>query len=140
MAREGWVDDLAKTGMRAVLCPMMRQGVWFTKNGHTVDYAWTRKRARRPSRLDEDHRRCAETSQRTIGRHGRAGADRHLPRRLLQGSAPGSQEARPADADPCCQAVVEFHEMVRRHGKTPIEWLDSIGVLGPDLVSATASS
>ena len=33
-----------------------------------------------------------------------------------------------------CQAVVEFHEMVRRHGKTPIEWLDSIGVLGPDLV------
>jgi len=43
MAREGWVDDLAKTGMRAVLCPMMRQGVWFTKNGHTVDYAWDEK-------------------------------------------------------------------------------------------------
>ena len=33
-----------------------------------------------------------------------------------------------------CQAVVEFYEMVRRHGKTPIEWLDAIGVLGPDLV------
>ena len=33
-----------------------------------------------------------------------------------------------------CQAVVEFYEMVHRHGKTPIEWLDSIGVLGPDLV------
>ena len=33
-----------------------------------------------------------------------------------------------------CQAVVEFHEMIHRHGKTPIEWLDSIGVLGPDLI------
>ena len=33
-----------------------------------------------------------------------------------------------------CQAVVEFHEMVHRHGKTPIEWLDAIGVLGPDLI------
>ena len=33
-----------------------------------------------------------------------------------------------------CQAVVEFYEMVHRHGKTPIEWLDAIGVLGPDLV------
>ena len=33
-----------------------------------------------------------------------------------------------------CQAVVEFYEMVRRHGKTPIEWLEEIGVLGPDLV------
>jgi cytosine/adenosine deaminase-related metal-dependent hydrolase len=32
------------------------------------------------------------------------------------------------------QAIVEFNEMVRRHGKTPIEWLDQIGVLGPDLV------
>ena len=30
MARDGWVDDLARTGIRAVVCPMMRQGVWFT--------------------------------------------------------------------------------------------------------------
>jgi cytosine/adenosine deaminase-related metal-dependent hydrolase len=29
------------------------------------------------------------------------------------------------------QSIVEFHEMTRRHGMTPIEWLDSIGVLGP---------
>ena len=43
MAREGWVDDLASTGIRAVACPMMRQGVWYTKNGHTVEYAWDEK-------------------------------------------------------------------------------------------------
>ena len=43
MARPGWVDDLARSGIRAVVCPMMRQGVWFTKNGHTVDYAWDEK-------------------------------------------------------------------------------------------------
>ena len=29
------------------------------------------------------------------------------------------------------QSIVEFHEMTRRHGMTPIEWLDSLGVLGP---------
>ena len=33
----------ASTGIRAVVCPMMRQGVWFTQNGHTVDYAWDEK-------------------------------------------------------------------------------------------------
>ncbi|HEY2871375.1 MAG TPA: N-ethylammeline chlorohydrolase, partial [Reyranella sp.] len=43
MARDGWVDQLASTGIRAVVCPMMRQGVWFTRNGHTVDYAWDEK-------------------------------------------------------------------------------------------------
>ena len=29
------------------------------------------------------------------------------------------------------QSIVEFHEITRRHGMTPIEWLDSLGVLGP---------
>lgn len=28
------------------------------------------------------------------------------------------------------QSVNEFHEMIRRHGKTPIRWLDDIGALG----------
>jgi len=43
MSREGWVDDLASTGIRAVVCPMMRQGAWYTKNGYTVEYAWDEK-------------------------------------------------------------------------------------------------
>ena len=29
------------------------------------------------------------------------------------------------------QSLAEFHEIVRRHGKTPIEWLNSLGVLSP---------
>jgi cytosine/adenosine deaminase-related metal-dependent hydrolase len=28
------------------------------------------------------------------------------------------------------QSVVEFHEITRRHGRTPIQWLDELGVLG----------
>ena len=43
ISREGWIDDLAATGIRAVVCPMMRQGYWYTKNGHTVEYAWDEK-------------------------------------------------------------------------------------------------
>src|SRR5438132_13807914 len=31
------------------------------------------------------------------------------------------------------QSVVEFHEIMRRHGPTPIEWLREIGVLGADV-------
>jgi 5-methylthioadenosine/S-adenosylhomocysteine deaminase len=32
------------------------------------------------------------------------------------------------------QSVTEFNEMVRRHGKSPIEWLESIDFLGPNVL------
>src|SRR5258707_1510846 len=135
MAREGWVDDLAKTGMRAVLCPMMRQGVWFTKNGHTVEYAWDEKAGEK----------AFEAAMKTID-----AAMKHPSGRISGMVGPSQidtckegyfkeahQEAKKRGIlmqTHACQAVVEFYEMVHRHGKTPIEWLDSIGVLGPDLV------
>src|SRR5262245_66543447 len=43
ISRPGGLDDLAASGIRAVVAPMMRQGYWFTKNGHTVEYAWDEK-------------------------------------------------------------------------------------------------
>ena len=43
ISRPGWLDDLAASGIRAVVAPMMRQGHWFTRNGHTVEYAWDEK-------------------------------------------------------------------------------------------------
>ena len=30
----------------------------------------------------------------------------------------------------CAQSVNEFHEMVKRHGKTPVQWANEIGILG----------
>lgn len=135
MARDGWADDLAATGIRAVLCPMMRQGVWFTRNGHKVEYAWDEKAGEK----------AFEASIKTID-----GALKHPSGRIGAMVCPAQidtctegffreahQEARrrgiPVQTH-ACQAIVEFHEMVHRHGKTPIEWLDAIGVLGPDLV------
>ena len=32
------------------------------------------------------------------------------------------------------QSIVEFQEIMRRYGCTPIEWLDKIGALGPDTI------
>lgn len=32
------------------------------------------------------------------------------------------------------QSVNEFHEMIRRHGCSPIEWLRDIGFLAPDVI------
>jgi 5-methylthioadenosine/S-adenosylhomocysteine deaminase len=135
MSREGWIDDLAATGIRAVVCPMMRQGYWYTKNGHTVEYAWDEKAGEK----------AFEAAMKTID-----AAMKHPSGRISAMVGPSQidtckegyfkeahQEAKRRNIPMqthACQAVVEFYEMVHRHGKTPIEWLDSIGVLGPDLV------
>lgn len=38
------------------------------------------------------------------------------------------------------QNLVEFHEMLRRHGKTPVEVLDDAGLLGPDTIVFNAAT
>jgi hypothetical protein len=48
---------------------------------------------------------------------------------LLRDSAAAARERRLPLQIPA-QSVVEFHEIMRRHGRTPIEWLREIGVLG----------
>jgi cytosine/adenosine deaminase-related metal-dependent hydrolase len=34
----------------------------------------------------------------------------------------------------CSQHIPEFQEMVRRHGVTPVQWLQAEGMLGPDML------
>ena len=135
MAREGWVDDIAKTGMRAVLCPMMRQGVWFTKNGHVVDYAWDEKAGEKAfeASMKTIDAALKHPSGRLGGMVGPAQIDTCREGFFKEAHQEAKKRGLPMQTH-ACQAVVEFHEMVRRHGKTPIEWLHSIGVLGPDLV------
>ncbi|TMJ21844.1 MAG: N-ethylammeline chlorohydrolase, partial [Alphaproteobacteria bacterium] len=135
MARDGWVDDLARTGIRAVVCPMMRQGVWFTKNGHTVDYAWDEKAGEKA--FEASMKTIDEAIKHPSGRIGAMAGPSQIDTCREGFFREALQEARkrgiPMQTH-ACQAVVEFYEMVRRHGMTPIEWLDHIGVLGPDLV------
>ena len=133
--RDGWVEELAKTGIRAVICPMMRQAVWFTKNGHTVDYAWDEKAGEKAFEISM--KAIDDAIKHPSGRFGGMAGPAQIDTCHEGFFQDALQEAKkrgiPMQTH-ACQAVVEFHEMVRRHGKTPIEWLDSIGVLGPDLV------
>src|SRR5947209_19939465 len=32
------------------------------------------------------------------------------------------------------QSVIEVQEMIRRHGKTPVQWAQEIGILRPDTI------
>ncbi|TXL81589.1 amidohydrolase family protein [Vineibacter terrae] len=133
--RDGWIDDLASTGIRAVLCPMYRSGHWYTKNGHAVDYAWDEKAGEQAfaAALQTIDHAAQHPSGRLSGMVGPAQIDTCTEGLFKDSLAEARRRGIPMQTH-AGQAIVEFNEMVRRHGKTPIEWLDQIGVLGPDLI------
>jgi cytosine/adenosine deaminase-related metal-dependent hydrolase len=50
---------------------------------------------------------------------------------LLRQSVEVARSTRRPLTTHAAQSVNEFHEMVRRHGKTPVQWAADIGLLGP---------
>ena len=130
MPFDGWLDILADSGIRAVVAPMFRDARWYTTNGHTLDYDWNE----------------------TGGREGFENAQRLIELARQHPSGRLSGMVCPAQIDTCtaelirdahdyavernlpfqihaAQSVTEFHEMIRRHGQTPIQWMDAVGAL-----------
>ena len=130
MAHPGWLDLLAESGMRVCVAPMFRSARWYTKNGHLVEYEWSETAGEKA--MEEALRLVERAEQHECGRlFGMvvpAQIDTVAPGLLKE----SSQEARARGLSwqiHAAQSVVEFHEITRRHGLTPIGWLDSLGVL-----------
>jgi len=131
----GWFDTMVASGMRAYLCPMVRSGRWYTPDGRAVLYEWDEAESER---------------QFDAGLEIIDAAEGHASGRLKGMLGPAQVDTCTADFFHKCrdaaerrnlqlhthvsQGVVEFLEMVRRHGKTPIEWMHDIGVLGPNTI------
>ncbi|QIM72226.1 N-ethylammeline chlorohydrolase [Bordetella trematum] len=129
---ETWIDVAADSGMRACIAPLFKSARWFTRNGHLVEYEWDEEAGMRSMQaaLDLVDKACAHESGRLFGMVTPAQVDTCTPE-LIQTS---HQEARRRNLSwqiHAAQSVPEFHEMTRRHGVTPIQWLHSLGVLQP---------
>lgn len=128
----GWLDLLAKSGMRVYAAPSFRDAQWVVKGGSRLEYDWDEKAGR------ESFERCIALVEEAV---------RHPSGRL-------SGVIAPAQVDTCTvetiresvrvardkglmwqthasQSLTEFHEMTRRTGKTPVQWLHDNGALGP---------
>ena len=125
-------DAIEASGLRGYVAPMYRSGRWFTPDGKRVDYAWD----------DDDGRPGFEAGLRFVERlRGRGdGRVRGLlapaqvdtcSEALLRDSRAASDELGVPLSLHASQGVWEFHEMTRRHGRTPVEWLSDLGFLGP---------
>ena len=129
-ARSGWIEDLAGSGIRACLAPSYRSARWFTPNGHRIQYEWNEAAGREAmtealSVIDSAGR---HESGRLFGMLASAQVDT-CTEELLQASVEAAKARNAPLQIHASQSVMEFREMTTRHGKTPLEWLDDIGVL-----------
>ncbi|MXP62029.1 N-ethylammeline chlorohydrolase [Roseomonas sp. M0104] len=130
MAHPGWMDLLAESGMRVCVAPMFRSARWFTKNGHVVEYEWDEKAGEKAmgEALQLMERAEQHPSGRLFGMVVPAQIDT-CSETLLRESFEESRKRGLAWQIHAAQSVVEFHEITRRHGLTPIGWLDEMGLL-----------
>ncbi len=134
-ARDGWAELLAETGIRAVLCPMYRSASWRTTNGHSVEYQWDEAAGERAfaAALDTVDRARRHPSGRVDGMLGPAQLDTCSAGLLRDSLAEARRRGMKLQIH-AAQSLIEFEQIVRRHGRTPIEHLDDLGLLGPDTI------
>lgn len=130
MAHPGWLDLLAEAGMRVCIAPMFRSARWFTKNGHVVEYEWDEKAGEKA--MEEALRLIERAEQHECGRLFGMVVPAQIDTcsaGLLKDSHAEAKKRGLSWQIHAAQSVVEFHEITRRHGVTPIGWLDDMGLL-----------
>ncbi|MEM9811734.1 MAG: amidohydrolase family protein [Pseudomonadota bacterium] len=130
---DGWEEIVERSGIRGVLAPMFRSAAWFTRNGHVVEYDWSGDDG-------QEAMGAALALIDNIGSHPRltgmvapSQIDTCSPDLIRAAYAAAAERGLPFQIH-AAQSVVEFHEITRRHGVTPVQWLDSLDVLGPTTI------
>ena len=122
-------------GLRVYVGLAFRSGRWLTRDGRRVEWEWNEEQGRRGlADAIELHKRW-DGAHRDLVRcfFSPAQVDTCTPE-LLQASKRAADERRRPWQVHTSQSVVEFYEMLGRHGKTPIAWLRDLGVLGPNAI------
>ena len=131
----GWLDLLARSGLRGVVAPGYASSRWRLENDFELKFVWD----------EAAGRRGFEDSLQLMAK-----ADRHPSGRLSGMLYPAQIETCTADlfrdsiaaarehgrplTTHLSQSVLEFQEIVRRHGKTPAQYAQELGILGPNTV------
>jgi len=131
VAHPGWLDLAADSGLRVCLSPMFRSARWFTKNGHVVEYEWDEKAgvAAMEQAFTVIEQAQKHPSGRLFAMVSPSQIDTCSEGLIKDSHAEAKRRGLPWQIH-AAQSTVEFHEITRRHGVTPIQWLEKLGVLG----------
>ncbi len=129
------VDLATEAGLRAYVGQGYRDGRWFTSDGKRAQWEWDHEAGQKAFRtavefIDEVNGRANDRIRGFLTPMQIDTCSEELLRQSRQ-QATGMGVPMALHAS---QSVVEFNEMTRRHGMTPIEWLEEIDFLGPDVI------
>lgn len=131
VAHPGWLDLAAQSGLRVCLSPMFRSARWYTRNGYIVEYEWDEKAGAEAmaTALAVVEKAQNHPSGRLFGMVCPAQIDTCSEGLIKESYAEAKRRGLPWQIH-AAQSTVEFHEITRRHGVSPIQWLEKLGVLG----------
>jgi cytosine/adenosine deaminase-related metal-dependent hydrolase len=126
------VERAGHFGLRVYFGLSFRSGRWLTPDGRRVQWEWDEARGR------EGLARALAFHERHDGAHGGlvrtclapAQVDTCTPELLRAAKQAADERGCPITLH-ASQSVIEFNEMVSRHGRTPVAWLGELGFLGP---------
>jgi len=129
------VERAAHFGLRVYMGLAFRSGRWLTRDGRRVHWEWDEAAGRKGLE------RAVEFHRKHDGAHGDlvrcffapAQIDTCTPELLKEAKRCADEVRRPYQVH-TSQSVVEFNEMLARHGKTPVAWMHELGVLGPTTI------
>ncbi|HEV2546851.1 MAG TPA: amidohydrolase family protein [Stellaceae bacterium] len=131
----GWMDLAAKSGLRVYLAPAYASARWYLENEWELRFRWDeaagKTRFREALKLIDEAQ--SHPSGRLSGMVGPAQIDT-CTEELLHESLQAARERGVPLTIHCAQSVNEFNEIIKRCGKTPIQWAKEIGILGADTI------
>jgi 5-methylthioadenosine/S-adenosylhomocysteine deaminase len=131
-AGEYVAEQAGRVGLRAYIGQMYRSGGWYTPDGKQVCYEWDETAGeeglKRAIAFIEKH--SGSYNDRVRGFLAPAQVDT-CTAALLQDTQRAADRLDVPVQIHVSQSLIEFQEMLRRHGKTPLAWLRDLGLLSP---------
>ena len=121
--------------MRGFVAPGYASARWRLDNDFELKFAWdeARGRAGLATALEVIERATRHPSGRLSGVVSPMQIE-NCTAELLRDSRDAARERGIPFTVHIAQSVLEVQEMIRRHGKTPVQWAHEIGILGPDTI------
>ena len=132
---EGWLDCAGRSGLRMYIGSFFADAFWKLERRHELGFDWDEARGRRA--FEESIRIMDQAEQHPSGRlRGIVypGQIETCTEGTLRAAADHARTAGRPLTTHLSQSKLEFLEIVRRHGKTPLAYAEALGFLGPDTI------
>lgn len=130
-----WLEIVAQSGVRGYLAPGFRQANWVVHDSHRLDFEWNDAAGREAflRALDFVDRARAHPSGRVEGVVAPSQVETCRPELLIEAASEARRRNMRITIH-AAQTMAEHEEMLRRTGLTAVQYLDTLGVLGPDVI------